>query len=136
MTASTTRSASQPSKTSPTTGSSPIQHRRPAGDREYNLNHPSCSRQGYAPLTKAETLHLGITREQVSESTSFELLWAKGLEEGHPPSAEELHVLREEVDPHRYTSGIGPVRSRALQRSHPRLGGNAPDDPGPGAESG
>ena len=54
---------------------------------------------------KVESLHPGATREQVAESTSFELLWAKNLKESHAPTKEELHVLRDEVDPHRYIIG-------------------------------
>lgn len=41
----------------------------------------------------------GVTVEQVVENTGFELLMADTIEENEPPTAEELRVLREEVDP-------------------------------------
>ncbi len=44
-------------------------------------------------------LQPGVTVEQVVENTGFELLMADRVEESPPPTAEELRVLREEVDP-------------------------------------
>ena len=41
----------------------------------------------------------GVTVEQVVENTGFELLMADHIAENEPPTAEELRVLREEVDP-------------------------------------
>ncbi len=43
----------------------------------------------------------GVTVEQVLENTGFELLLADTIEENEPPTAEELRILREEVDPER-----------------------------------
>ena len=40
----------------------------------------------------------GVTVEQVLENTGFELLMADEVESNPPPSAEELRLLREEVD--------------------------------------
>jgi glutaconate CoA-transferase subunit B len=40
----------------------------------------------------------GVTPEQVLENTGFELLVADNVEENPAPSAEELRILREEVD--------------------------------------
>jgi len=47
-------------------------------------------------------LNPGVTREHVVEETGFDLLVADRLEETPPPSAEELRVLREEVDRERF----------------------------------
>lgn len=54
---------------------------------------------------RVESLHPGVTREQVQENTGFELLWAEDLRRSEPPTAEELEVLRREVDPYRYIIG-------------------------------
>ena len=44
----------------------------------------------------------GVTVEHVIENTGFELLLADDIGENPPPSAEELRILREEVDKERY----------------------------------
>ncbi len=54
---------------------------------------------------RVESLHHGVTFEAVQENTSFELLKAPEIAETHPPTAEELRILREEVDPHKYIIG-------------------------------
>lgn len=41
----------------------------------------------------------GVTVEEVIENTGFELLLADEVEENEPPTAEELRILRQEVDP-------------------------------------
>jgi glutaconate CoA-transferase subunit B len=41
----------------------------------------------------------GMPIEQVFANTGFELLIAEDVEENSPPTAEELQILREEVDP-------------------------------------
>jgi glutaconate CoA-transferase subunit B len=51
------------------------------------------------------SLHPGVTLEQVQQATSFELAVAEPLAATPPPSAAELHILRDEVDPHRYIIG-------------------------------
>ena len=59
---------------------------------------------GFHPETKRMMLlrlQPGVTVEQVKENTGFELLIAEHLEENEPPTAEELRILREEVDPER-----------------------------------
>jgi glutaconate CoA-transferase subunit B len=43
--------------------------------------------------------------KDVQENTGFELLVSPELEETPEPTDEELRVLREEVDPHRYIIG-------------------------------
>ena len=56
---------------------------------------------GYEPQSKRMQLlatQPGVRVEQVLESTGFELLLADAVETNPPPTAEELRVLREEVD--------------------------------------
>lgn len=63
---------------------------------------------GYHDLTKRMqvlSLHPGVTLEQVRQATSFELGVREPLETTKPPDKHELHILREEVDPHRYVIG-------------------------------
>ncbi len=63
---------------------------------------------GYDPETKrmrVESIHHGYTFEQVQENCGFELLKAPEVVETPPPTEEELHILRTEVDPHRYIIG-------------------------------
>lgn len=52
-----------------------------------------------------ESLHPGMTVEKVQENCGFELLKAKKIDDTPPPTAEELRVLREEVDPTGYIIG-------------------------------
>ena len=54
---------------------------------------------------QVESLHPGVTFERVQENTEFELLKALDVGRTEPPPEEELHVLREEVDPYRYVIG-------------------------------
>ena len=56
----------------------------------------------FAPETKRMRLlatHPGVTAEQVIENTGFELLLADEIGHNEPPTAEELRLLREEIDP-------------------------------------
>ena len=56
---------------------------------------------GYHPDSKRMMLlatQPGVKLEQVIENTGFELLVAEHLAENPPPTAEELRILREEVD--------------------------------------
>ncbi len=48
---------------------------------------------------KVGTIHPGITIEDVKKSTGFELIIPSDLEETKPPTAEEIKLLREKVDP-------------------------------------
>ena len=60
---------------------------------------------GYHPESKRMTLlqtQPGVTVEQVLENTGFDLLLADEITENPPPTAEELRVLREEVDRERF----------------------------------
>lgn len=54
---------------------------------------------------KVESTHPGISRENITENTGFELLWADDLVVSEPPGVKELKCLREEVDPYRYIIG-------------------------------
>src|SRR5438094_7080614 len=51
------------------------------------------------------SLHPSIRLEKVREATRFELHVREPLEVTRPPTDEELRILREEVDPHRYCIG-------------------------------
>jgi glutaconate CoA-transferase subunit B len=56
---------------------------------------------GYHPESKRMMLiatQPNITQDQVLENTGFDLLLADKIEENPPPTAEELRILREEVD--------------------------------------
>ena len=56
---------------------------------------------GYHPETKRMMLlatQPGITVEDVVDSTGFDLFIPDKVESNSPPTAEELHILREEVD--------------------------------------
>jgi glutaconate CoA-transferase, subunit B len=54
--------------------------------------HPECKRMQLLATQP------GVSIVQVIENTGFELLLADQLEENPPPTAEELRILREEVD--------------------------------------
>ena len=54
---------------------------------------------------RVEQYHPGVTREDITAETDFELLWSAHLNESAPPTPEELEILRGEVDPYRYVIG-------------------------------
>jgi glutaconate CoA-transferase subunit B len=59
---------------------------------------------GYDDATKRMMLvatHPGVTVEKVIENTGFKLIIPKRVTQNEPPSADELRVLRTEVDPGR-----------------------------------
>jgi glutaconate CoA-transferase subunit B len=63
---------------------------------------------GYQEQTKRmeiRSLHPGVTLDQVKQATGFELGVCEPLQTTHPPTKEELHILRTEVDPHCYIIG-------------------------------
>jgi glutaconate CoA-transferase subunit B len=79
----------------------------PAGTGPYKVVTNLCI-LGYDDDTcrmRIESLHPGITVEEVRENCGFELLVADSLEETHPPTVDELRILREEVDPEGYIIG-------------------------------
>jgi glutaconate CoA-transferase subunit B len=57
---------------------------------------------GYDPQTKrmmVESLHPGVTKQDVVDNTGFEMLFINPLQVTPEPTDEELRILREEVDP-------------------------------------
>jgi glutaconate CoA-transferase subunit B len=54
---------------------------------------------------KVESVHPGVSREEIIQATGFELLWARVVAVTGAPTHEELQVLREEVDPMKYIIG-------------------------------
>ncbi len=63
---------------------------------------------GYRDDTKrmeVRSLHPGVTPERVVAATGFALHFREPPDVTEPPSDEELRILREEVDPHRYVLG-------------------------------
>lgn len=62
----------------------------------------------FAPESKrmrVMSINPGYTFADVQENCGFELLRLEKISETKPPSADELRVLREEVDPYRYVIG-------------------------------
>ena len=51
------------------------------------------------------SLHPGVKLEQVRQATAFELGICEPLQTTSPPNQQELHILRDEVDPHRFILG-------------------------------
>lgn len=54
---------------------------------------------------EVESLHPGVTIEQVLENTGFEPLVKKVLTVTDEPTIDQLKILREKVDPHKYIIG-------------------------------
>lgn len=54
---------------------------------------------------QVESLHPGVTLDQVRERTGFELLVHEPLGVTPQPAVEHLQILRNDVDPHRYIIG-------------------------------
>jgi glutaconate CoA-transferase, subunit B len=50
-------------------------------------------------------LNPGYSIKDVQDNCGFELLQAAKIVENAPPSAEELHMLRDVIDPYRYVIG-------------------------------
>lgn len=79
----------------------------PAGTGPYKVI-TSLAVLGFDDATKrmrVESVHEGATLADVQAQTGFELLVADSLGVTPPPSIEQLNVLRDEVDPHRYIIG-------------------------------
>ena len=63
---------------------------------------------GFDEATKrmqVESLHPGVTFDEVQAQTGFELLVNDSPGTTEPPDEEQLNILRSEVDPHRYIIG-------------------------------
>jgi glutaconate CoA-transferase, subunit B len=54
---------------------------------------------------KVLNVNPGYSRQDIQDNCGFELKWADRLTDTDPPHANELRILREEVDPHRYIIG-------------------------------
>jgi glutaconate CoA-transferase, subunit B len=81
----------------------------PAGTGPYRVI-TDLAVMGYDEVTKrmqVRSLHPGITLDQVRAATGFELGRLDTLTITPPPTDEELRILHEEVDPHRYVLGRG-----------------------------
>jgi glutaconate CoA-transferase subunit B len=73
----------------------------PAGCGPYKVIS-TLALMGYDPESKrmrVESLHPGVTKEEVIENTGFEMLFLDALPETPEPTDHELKLLREEVDP-------------------------------------
>lgn len=65
---------------------------------------------GFCPDTRwmrVESLHPGVTREEVDLNTGFELIWPEEVGHSQPPSSRELDLLRTQIDPYGYVIGRG-----------------------------
>jgi glutaconate CoA-transferase subunit B len=63
---------------------------------------------GFHPETRrmeVRSLHPGKNAGEVREATGFEATFAESLGVTMPPTLDELHILRQVVDPHRYILG-------------------------------
>lgn len=75
----------------------------PAGTGPYRVV-TNLALMGYHPESKRMQLlavQPGVSVDEVLDNTGFELLLAEKIEENPPPSAEELRILRDEVDRNR-----------------------------------
>jgi glutaconate CoA-transferase subunit B len=73
----------------------------PAGTGPYKVIS-TLALMGYHPESKrmrVESLHPGVTVEDICANTGFEMLFVDNLTVTPEPTGEELHILREEVDP-------------------------------------
>ena len=73
----------------------------PAGGGPYKVIS-TLALMGYDPETKrmrVESLHPGISKEEVFDNTGFEMLFIDPLPTTPEPTDHELKILREEVDP-------------------------------------
>jgi glutaconate CoA-transferase subunit B len=55
---------------------------------------------------RIQSVHPGVTPEQVQKQTSFELAVADGLGETRIPTGEELRIIREVIDPHNLRASV------------------------------
>jgi glutaconate CoA-transferase subunit B len=75
---------------------------------------------GFDPADKVmrvETLHPGVTREEVRENTGFPIRFADVVTITAEPTPEELHILRNEVDPEGRVIGRRPGEPNAGSRA-------------------
>jgi glutaconate CoA-transferase subunit B len=61
--------------------------------------------------------HPGVSVEQVQEATGFELALADNIVETPAPTAEQLAVLRDRLDPHNLRATVfPPAKSSAAKK--------------------
>ena len=63
---------------------------------------------GFDPITRemmVESIHQGVTQQDIIENTGFQLVFPAAIETTRPPSIAELKVLRQDVDPQHYIIG-------------------------------
>jgi glutaconate CoA-transferase subunit B len=48
---------------------------------------------------RVESLHPGVTRQDVIDNTGFEMLFADPVAVNAEPTDQELRILREQIDP-------------------------------------
>ncbi|MFI5342220.1 MAG: hypothetical protein ACHQ7N_20600, partial [Candidatus Methylomirabilales bacterium] len=66
---------------------------------------------------RLESLHPGVTIEEVREQTGFELLVPSRIPETEPPTSEQIRLLREQIDPEgEYLASPEPARRKASER--------------------
>jgi glutaconate CoA-transferase subunit B len=73
----------------------------PAGSGPYKVI-TTLALMGYDPKSKrmrVESLHPGVTVEEVRANTGFEMLFVENLSLTPEPTGDELRILRDEVDP-------------------------------------
>ncbi len=79
----------------------------PAGSGPYRVV-TNLAVMDFHPETKrlrVESLHPGVSFDEAQENTGFPLLRADTVRSTEPPTAQELAILRDEVDPYRYVIG-------------------------------
>ncbi len=79
----------------------------PAGSGPYRVV-TNLAVMDFHPETKrmrVESLHPGVSFDEAQENTGFPLLKADTVLSTEPPTARELAILRDEVDPYRYVIG-------------------------------
>ena len=83
----------------------------PAGTGPFRVIS-TLSVMGFDPHSKRMTvlsIHPGVTRQDIVDSTSFEMLFAPDVTVTREPSDDELRILREQVDP------TGMVLSKSMK---------------------
>lgn len=70
------------------------------GPIRYITNLAVISKEKKAKPFKIDSLHPGVTADQVVENTGFDLEVPKDIPETEKPTAEQVRLLREEVDPY------------------------------------
>lgn len=65
---------------------------------------------GPGDAMRLRSVHPGVTAEQVQEHTSFELVVADDPAETRPPTAEELRLIREVLDPKNLRASVFPQK--------------------------